>query len=84
MQYSVNDYLKRNLNIPIQMLVVEGDEHTPWDLQVEAFNKIGSTRKELSVMRKVTHIGLYSQMDFQVEAARRNARFVKANLIDAS
>ncbi len=81
MQYSVADYLKRNLNTPTQMLIVEGDEHTPWDLQVDAFHKIGSVRKELSVMSKVTHIGLYSQQDFQREAARRNARFVSLHLV---
>lgn len=34
-------------------------------------------------MRKVTHIGLYSQKDFQVEAAKRNARFVSENLVKA-
>lgn len=84
MQYSVDYFLKRNLNTPVQMLIVEGDEHTPWDLQVAAFNKIGSVRKELSVMRKVTHIGLYSQKDFQIEAAKRNARFVSERLVRAS
>lgn len=82
MQYSVGAYLKRNLNTPIQMLVVEGDEHTPWDLQIDAFNKIGSVRKELSVMKKATHIELYSKMDFQVAAAKRNARFVRENLVN--
>jgi pimeloyl-ACP methyl ester carboxylesterase len=80
--YSVNDYLKRNLNTPTQMLIVEGDEHTPWDLQVKAFNNIGSVRKELSVMSKVTHIGLYSEKNFTVEAAKRNARFVREQLVN--
>ena len=84
MQYSVMDYLKRNLHTPTQMLIVEGDEHTPWDLQVDAFNKIGSTRKELSVMQKVTHIGLYSDKDFQINAADRNAAFVRKHLVDVA
>lgn len=84
MQYSVKDYLKRIYNVPTQMLIVEGDEHTPWDMQVDAFNRIGSVNKELSVMKKVTHIGLYSERDFQVMAARRNAAFVEKNLVQAA
>ncbi len=81
-QYSVIDYLKRNLNTPTQMLIVEGDEHTPWDLQVDAFNQIRSVNKELSVMKKVTHIGLYAQKEFQLQAAARNADFVRRHLVE--
>ncbi len=84
MQYSVMSHLKRNLNTPTQMLIVEGDEHTPWDLQVEAFNRIPSVNKELSVMKKVTHIGLYSSDDFKTQAAKRNAKFVRQHLVERS
>lgn len=82
MQYSVYDYLKRIYYTPVMMLIVEGDEHTPWDLQVDAFNRIGSVRKELAVMTKATHIGLYAKQDFQVRAARRNAEFVRKHLVE--
>jgi pimeloyl-ACP methyl ester carboxylesterase len=81
MQYSVYDYLKRIYFTPVQMLIVEGDEHTPWDLQVNAYNQIGSVRKELAVMTKATHIGLYAKLDFQVRAAKRNSEFVKKHLV---
>lgn len=83
MSYSVNDYLKRIYYIPVQMLIVEGDEHTPWDLQVEAYGKIGSVRKELAVIPKATHIGLYAKQDLQVRAAKRNAEFARKFLVDA-
>lgn len=82
MQHTVIGHLKRNLNTPTQMLIVEGDEHTPWDLQVEAFNRIPSVNKELSVMKKVTHIGLYSSDDFKTQAAQRNAKFVRQHLVE--
>jgi uncharacterized protein len=82
MNYSVNDYLKRIYNTPTQMLIVEGDEHTPWDLQVEAFGRIGSVRKELAVLSKVTHIALYAKQDLQLRAANRNAEFVRRHLVE--
>lgn len=83
MQYYVDPYLKRIYNTPVMMLIVEGDEHTPWDMQVDAFNKIGSVRKELAVMTKgVTHIGLYAKQDLQLRAAKRNAEFVRKHLIE--
>lgn len=77
MNYNVIDFLPRILHTPVQMLVVEGDEHTPWDMQINAFNKIASTRKELSVINKATHIGLYAKQDLQVQAAKRNAEFAR-------
>ena len=82
MQYTVTGHLHRILNTPIQMLVVEGDTHTPWDLQVKAFNAIPSNNKELTVMKSVTHIGLYSSVDFQTQAGKRNAEFVRRHLVE--
>ena len=83
MQYTVDPYLKRIYYMPVMMLVVEGDEHTPWDLQVDAFNRIGSVRKELAVMTKgVTHVGMYANQDLQTRAARRNAEFVRKHLVE--
>jgi pimeloyl-ACP methyl ester carboxylesterase len=82
MNYSVIDYLHRIYNTPVQMLIVEGDEHTPWDLQVDAFGRIGSVRKDLAVLSKVTHIGLYAKQDLQMRAANRNAEFVRQYLIN--
>ena len=80
MSYSVADYLKRILNVPTQVQIVEGDEHTPWDMQIRGFHQIASARKELSVIPKATHIGLYSRKDLQVLAARRNAAFARKYL----
>jgi pimeloyl-ACP methyl ester carboxylesterase len=81
MSYSVLGFLGRILNTPVQMLVVEGDEHTPWDLQLQAFQSIPSVRKELAVMKNVTHIGMYAKQDFQKLAAKRNADFVRRHLL---
>ena len=83
MQYSVDAYVKRIYNTPVMMLIVEGDEHTPWDMQVNAYNRIGSVRKELAVMTQgVTHIGLYARQDLQLRAAKRNAAFARKHLVE--
>ena len=84
MSYSVLGFLGRILNTPVQMLIVEGDEHTPWDLQLQVFQSIPSVRKELAVMKNVTHIGMYAKMDFQKLAAQRNAEFVRRHLLGGS
>lgn len=83
MAYSVIDYLPRIYNTPTLMQVVEGDEHTPWDLQVDAFHRIGSVRKELAVIKKATHIDMYAKKDQQLRAALTNAKFVKAQFVNA-
>jgi len=83
MAYTVYDYLPRIYNTPLLMQIVEGDEHTPWDLQVEAFNRIGSVNKELAVLKKSTHIAIYSKQEQQVRSAMINAAFVKNRFVNA-
>lgn len=83
MQYSVDPYLKRIYHTPVQMLVVEGDEHTPWALQIDAFHRIASVRKDLAVLSEgVTHIGMYARQDLKLRAAKSNAAFVRKHLVE--
>ena len=49
---------------------------------MKAFNAIPSNNKELTVMKSVTHIGLYSSVDFQTQAGKRNAEFVRRHLVE--
>ena len=76
MNYSVYPFLPRLLNLPIMMLVAENDTHTPWELQIDAFNRIPSPRKEIVVLPEVSHIGLYADRSLLTRAAVPGARFL--------
>jgi hypothetical protein len=39
------------------MILAENDNHTPSELQIEAYNSIPSPRKEIVVLKLVTYIG---------------------------
>ena len=60
--YNVWSYLPRLLGVPILMIVVEGDTNTPWDLAIEAYNRVPSPHKKMLIIPweggKVTHLSL--------------------------
>ncbi|TAK30409.1 MAG: alpha/beta fold hydrolase [Chloroflexota bacterium] len=63
--YSVLPLLPRILHTPVSMIIVEGDDHTPWEMQVEAFNNIPSTRKELTVVPQgSSHMRIYTEPEY--------------------
>ena len=76
MNYSVVPYLDRILGLPIHMTVVEADTHTPWEVQIEGYNRIPSSRKEITLLQKVSHIGLYSDKSNLLRAAISGAKFL--------
>jgi dienelactone hydrolase len=60
LNYSVHPYLDRIVDTPTLMVVAENDDHTFWDLEVEAFNRIRTPKKELRVAQTdKAHHGLY-------------------------
>ena len=69
MNYAVAPFLPRILDTPTLMIVAEGDDLTLWDLEVEAFNAIPTTRKKLVVLPHTTHMTLYSDTSKVVQAA---------------
>jgi hypothetical protein len=74
--YSVLPYLERIWGLPLHMTVVEGDTHTPWEVQMEGYNRIPSPRKEITLLQSVSHIGLYSDKSNLVRAAIPGAEFL--------
>lgn len=60
LQYTVFPYLERITNLPVLMLVAEGDDITLWDMEIDAFNRVKSNRKELFVIPEASHMSLYS------------------------
>lgn len=81
--YDVSPFARRIYDKPILMVVAEGDEITLWDLEIATYNSIPSTRKQLSVIPKVSHMSLYSQQDHLSRAGAVAAAFIKKHLIDA-
>jgi uncharacterized protein len=59
MEYTVTPYLQRLLDVPTLMVIAEGDDHTMWELEVEAFQQIATPKKRLVVMPRSGHHSLY-------------------------
>ena len=72
MNYDVGPFVKRIYNTPTLMIVAEGDDLTLWDLEIEAFNRIPTTRKKLEVLPHTSHMTLYSDKS-KVERAAKMA-----------
>ena len=60
MSYNVFPFLPRILDTPTLMLVAEGDDLVCWDLEIKAFNEIGTAKKKLFIIPKTGHMTLYS------------------------
>ncbi len=60
MNYNVFPYVRRILDTPTLMLVAEGDDLTLWDLEIEAFNQITTSKKKAFVIPETTHMTLYN------------------------
>lgn len=83
LNYDVGSFARRIYDTPILLVVAEGDEITLWDLEIETFNSIPSSRKELAVIPKVSHMSLYAQQDHLSRAGAAAATFIRRYLVDA-
>jgi len=80
MGYTVFPHLRRLLNTPTLMVVAEGDDHTHWDLALQAHQAIPSPRKELMIVSNADHLTLYADRDRQNVVASRVGDFFRDNL----
>ena len=71
--YDVRPFLERILDVPTLMVVAEEDDLTLWDLEIEAYNAIPTTKKRLVVVGGSTHMTLYSDLT-KLELAAGSAR----------
>lgn len=76
MAYDVRPFARRLYDLPVLMVVAEGDEITLWDLEIETFNSIPSSKKEIAVLPKVSHMSLYSEQSDLNRAGVLAADFV--------
>lgn len=80
MRYSVQPFLHRIIDVPVLMLVAEGDDLTLWDLEVDAFNAIPGQNKKLEIMRSATHMTVYSDQSKVDAASTRSADWMSEHL----
>ncbi|SFL49480.1 alpha/beta hydrolase [Geodermatophilus ruber] len=79
--YTVFPYVGRILDTPTLMIVAENDDITSWDLEIDAFHRIPTTKKELFVMNDTSHMVLYTNKSHLELAAERGARFLGEQLV---
>jgi dienelactone hydrolase len=73
LRYSVYPHVTRLVDTPTMMVVAEEDDHTFWELEVEAFHAIPTPKKQLDVIPKAGHLGLYRDPDLSRQIAGRCA-----------
>ncbi|QBJ96899.1 alpha/beta fold hydrolase [Rhodococcus sp. ABRD24] len=81
LDYDVNFFAPRILDTPSMMIVAEGDDLTLWDLEIETFNRIPTTKKELVVLPHTSHMTLYSDKSKLAVAAEHAARWFTEHLL---
>jgi len=59
MAYNVMPFARRLGETPTLLVVAEGDDHTHWELQLDAFDAIPGPRKHFEVVPKATHLAFY-------------------------
>ncbi|MGE0170415.1 alpha/beta hydrolase [Nocardioides sp.] len=69
LHYSVYPHVERLIDTPTMMVVAEADDHTMWELEIEAFHKIPTPKKQLEIVPKGGHLGLYKDVDKIAEVA---------------
>jgi pimeloyl-ACP methyl ester carboxylesterase len=80
LRYSVMPFMPRILDVPVLMLVAEGDDLVMWDLELAAFQQIPAVHKHLQVLRATTHMTLYSDRDRTEVAAVATADWFAEHL----
>lgn len=75
LDYSVYPHVERLIDTPTMMVVAEGDDHTMWDLEIEAFTRIPTPKKHLEIVERSGHLGLYRDEERIRKVARTNAEW---------
>ena len=69
LEYNVRPYTDRIDRCATLMLLAEGDDHTHWDLALDAYHAIPCRDKRLEIIRKSSHQTIYKDKDRRNEAA---------------
>lgn len=80
MSYSVRPFLSRLLSTPTLFVVAEGDDHTHWELQADAYDAIPGSRKRFDVVPRSTHLSFYEDDETARSVARIAGTWFRDNL----
>jgi fermentation-respiration switch protein FrsA (DUF1100 family) len=80
LNYTVFPYVTRLLNTPVLMIVGDNDDLTLWDKDLEAFNLIPTSRKQLAIIRGTGHMDIYSKLPDLEAVAKIGADWITENL----
>ena len=81
MQYNALPYASRIVDTPFMMITASGDDITPEDWEVEAFDAIRCPTKRLVRLPETTHMRLYSDLNRLEMAAKAAASWFVDHLI---
>jgi hypothetical protein len=82
MNYSVFPFLGRILDTATLMVLAKGDDLTLWDMEMDVFARIPTTKKELYVVPATKHMELYSDRSALDIAAEKCASWLAAQLAE--
>jgi len=69
LEYNVRPYADRIDRCATLMVLAEGDDHTHWDLALDAYHAIACRDKRLEIIRKSTHQTIYKDQRRRGDAA---------------
>jgi len=77
LDYNVEPFVRRIINVPVMMTIAENDDITLWDQEQAAFNLIPNPTKKLVVFPSTSHMTLYSDKSrLQIAAETHRSWFV--------
>ena len=80
LEYNVRPYAERIVDTATLMVLAEGDDHTHWDLALDAYDSIPCHDKRLDVIRKSSHQTIYKDKNRRGDAARMCADWFEIHL----
>ncbi len=83
LNYDIIPFARRVIDPPTLMIVAEGDDLTPWDLEIGSYNKLPTAKKRRHVLPHTTHMTLYSDRSKLEVAAREASSWFADTLLEA-
>ena len=81
MSYSVWPFVPRILDTPTLVIVAERDDLTLWDLEIEVYNALPTTKKRLVTIGDSTHMTLYSDRSLLAQASEASTGWFAEHLL---
>lgn len=79
--YTVFPYVRRIVNTPTLMIVAEEDDLAMWDLEMEAYEAILTSNKQMIVLKDTSHMSLYQGKTKVEMASEQTIPWLLENLV---